>query len=104
MLRLITLSLSGIRGSGPRMTRIGTDKMGELFMLVDVSVDKFRSNLGRYVDQVVDTHQPLRVMGCNSADFIVVSIEEWEATQKRLAILQNNDLSKAEDNRGDYGR
>ncbi|VAW34502.1 hypothetical protein MNBD_CHLOROFLEXI01-5148 [hydrothermal vent metagenome] len=61
-------------------------------MLANVSVNKFRSNLRHYVEQVADTHQPLRVTRHNTTDFIVVSVEDWERDQETLYVLQNRDL------------
>ncbi|MCK5922449.1 MAG: type II toxin-antitoxin system Phd/YefM family antitoxin [Methylococcales bacterium] len=61
-------------------------------MLANVSVNKFRSNLRSYIEQVTDTHQPLRVTRHNTSDFIVVSVEDWEREQETLYVLQNRDL------------
>ena len=57
-----------------------------------VSVNKFRDNLKRLVEQVVSTHVPLKVTRRGGDDFIVVSADDWEREQETLFILQNNSL------------
>jgi antitoxin YefM len=58
----------------------------------NVSVNKFRDNLKRYVEQVVTRHLPLKVTRRSGEDFVVVSAEDWEREQETLYVLQNNDL------------
>lgn len=57
-----------------------------------VSVNKFRDNLKRFVEQVVKEHLPLKVTRRSGEDFVVVSAEDWEREQETLYVLQNNDL------------
>lgn len=56
------------------------------------SVNQFRDNLKRYVDEVVNNHSPLKVTRRNGDDFIVISVEDWEREQETLYILQNRSL------------
>jgi antitoxin YefM len=58
----------------------------------NVSVNKFRDNLKKYVEQVVTWHLPLKVTRRSGEDFVVVSAEDWEREQETLYVLQNNDL------------
>lgn len=57
-----------------------------------VSVNKFRDNLKKFVEQVVSNHEPLKVTRRGGDDFVVVSADDWEREQETLFILQNNDL------------
>lgn len=59
-----------------------------------VSVNKFRDNLKKYVEQVVTEHIPIKVTRRSGDDFIVLSADDWEREQETLYILQNNDLMK----------
>ena len=47
-----------------------------------------------FVEQVVNEHLPLKVTRRNSADFVVLSADDWEREQATLYVLQNNDLMK----------
>jgi antitoxin YefM len=62
--------------------------------MVELSVNKFRSNLKMYVDQAIDQHVPLKVTRRAGRDFIVLSAEDWERDQETLHILQNSSLLK----------
>lgn len=57
-----------------------------------VSVNKFRDNLKRLVEEVVSTHVPLKVTRRGGADFVVVSADDWEREQETLFVLQHNSL------------
>jgi antitoxin YefM len=59
-----------------------------------VSVNKFRDNLKRFVEQVVTGHLPLKVTRRSGEDFVVISAEDWDREQETLIILQNNDLMR----------
>ena len=59
-----------------------------------ISVNKFRDNLKRFVEQVVNRHLPLKVTRRNGEDFVVMSAEDWEREQETLYVLQNNDLMR----------
>lgn len=59
-----------------------------------VSVNKFRDNLKRFVEQVVNQHMPIRVTRRTGEDFVVVSADDWEREQETLYVLQNNALMK----------
>jgi antitoxin YefM len=57
-----------------------------------VSVNKFRDNLKTLVEQVVSTHEPLKVTRRAGDDFVVMSADDWEREQESLYVLQNNNL------------
>ncbi len=57
-----------------------------------VSVNKFRDNLQRCVEQVVDNHAPLKVTRRTGEDFVVISADDWEREQETLHDLQSNSL------------
>ncbi|MDZ7785259.1 MAG: type II toxin-antitoxin system Phd/YefM family antitoxin [Halioglobus sp.] len=57
-----------------------------------VSVNKFRDNLKKLVEQSVSRHEPLRVSRRSGQDFVVISAEDWEREQETLYILQSSGL------------
>ena len=57
-----------------------------------ISVNKFRDNLKRLVEEVVNQHEPLKVTRRAGDAFVVVSAEDWEREQETLYVLQNRDL------------
>lgn len=59
-----------------------------------ISVNKFRDNLKRFVEQVVKMHVPLKVTRRSGADFVVMSADDWERQQETLTVLQNTDLMR----------
>ena len=61
--------------------------------MIQLSVNKFRSNLKTFVDQSIDDHVPLRVSRRAGRDFIVISAEDWEREQETLYVLQNSSLT-----------
>ena len=62
--------------------------------MVELSVNKFRSNLRAFVDQAIDEHVPLKITRRAGRDFIVLSAEDWERDQETLYVLQNSSLMK----------
>ena len=62
--------------------------------MVELSVNKFRSNLKSFVDRAIDEHVPLKVTRRTGRDFIVISAEDWERDQETLYVLQNSSLMK----------
>lgn len=46
----------------------------------------------RYVENVIQNHQPLKVTRRNGEDFIVISVDDWEREQETLYVLQNQAL------------
>lgn len=60
--------------------------------MVELSVNKFRSNIKSFVDQAIDEHVPLKVTRRAGRDFIVMSAEDWERDQETLYVLQNTSL------------
>ncbi|WP_235641383.1 type II toxin-antitoxin system Phd/YefM family antitoxin [[Limnothrix rosea] IAM M-220] len=61
-------------------------------MMDSVSVNQFRSHLKTLVEQVINSHLPLKVTRRSGEDFVVISAEDWEREQETLYILQNNAL------------
>lgn len=57
-----------------------------------VSVNKFRDNLKKFVEQSLNRHEPLRVSRRTGGDFVVMSAEDWERDQETLYVLQNTSL------------
>ena len=57
-----------------------------------VSVHQFRANLKQYVDDAIDSHEPLMVNRKNGEDFVVLSAEDYEREQETLYILSNKSL------------
>ena len=60
--------------------------------MIQLSVNKFRSNLKSFVDKAINDHVPLRVNRRAGRDFIVISAEDWEREQETLYVLQNSSL------------
>jgi antitoxin YefM len=69
-------------------------KVYERFKMVELSVNKFRSNLKAFVDRAIDEHMPLKITRRAGRDFVVVSAEDWEREQETLYVLQNASLMK----------
>lgn len=59
-----------------------------------VSVNKFRDNLKKLVEQSLSKHEPLRVTRRSGEDFVVLSAEDWEREQETLYVLQNSSLMR----------
>ena len=57
-----------------------------------ISVNRFRDNLKTYVEQVINTHIPLKVTRRSGDDFVVISADDWEREQETLYVLQNSKL------------
>jgi len=57
-----------------------------------LSVNQFRANLKHYVDNAVDTHEPLTVSRKNGDAFVVLSLEDYNREQETLYVLNNNAL------------
>lgn len=62
--------------------------------MVELSVNKFRTNLKAFVDRAIDEHVPLKITRRAGRDFVVVSAEDWEREQETLYVLQNSSLMK----------
>jgi antitoxin YefM len=59
-----------------------------------ISVNQFRDNLKRFVEQVVSEHLPIKVTRRSGADFVVIAAEDWEREQETLFVLQNTGLMR----------
>ena len=57
-----------------------------------ISVNRFRDNLKKYIEQVVSEHEPIKVTRRAGDDFIVMSADDWEREQETLHVLQSNSL------------
>lgn len=57
-----------------------------------ISVNQFRDNLKRFVEQSIDTHEPIKVTRRAGEDFVVMSASDWSQEQETLYVLQNKDL------------
>ena len=65
----------------------------QLVMTMDtISVNQFRDNLKTFVEQVVNSHVPIKVTRRAGEAFDVVSADDWEREQETLYVLQNNSL------------
>ena len=62
--------------------------------MIELSVNKFRSNLKYFVDQAIDEHEPVKITRRKGRDFIVISAEDWEREQETVNVLQNSSLMK----------
>ena len=59
-----------------------------------VSVNQFRDKLKTFVEQVVNSHSPLKVTRRSGEDFVVMSADDWEREQETLYVLQNSSLMR----------
>lgn len=60
----------------------------------ELSVNAFRANLKKSVEQVINDHEPLKITRREGKEFVVISLEDWEREQETLYILQSTSLSK----------
>lgn len=79
-----------VRTAGIQLYGIPVHK--QAFKMETVSVNKFRDNLKKLVEQSVSNHEPLRVTRRAGEDFIVISAADWEREQETLYVLQNSSL------------
>ena len=59
-----------------------------------ISVNHFRDNLRKYVEDVALNHEPLKVTRRKGEDFVVISAEDWERQEETVFVLQNSSLMK----------
>lgn len=57
-----------------------------------VSVNQFRDNLKKHVEQAISDHEPLKVTRRAGDDFIVISVDDWLRDKETLHVLQNINL------------
>lgn len=57
-----------------------------------MSVQQFRKQLEKAVDEVLSDHEPLCVTRRNGEDFVVLGAEDWAREQETLYVLQNPSL------------
>jgi len=60
--------------------------------MFELSVNNFRANIKKFVDQSIAEHRPIRVRRRAGKDFVVISAEDWEREQETLYVLQNSSL------------
>jgi len=58
----------------------------------EVTVNQFRSHLKETIEEVIASHEVLRVTRRGGADFVVLSAEDWEREQETLLVLGNSSL------------
>ena len=57
-----------------------------------ISVNQFRDNLKKYIEQTVNEHESIKVTRRVGENFIVMSADDWEREQETLHILQSSNL------------
>jgi len=81
-----------VRAAGVYLYGIPVHKL--VVVMETVSVNQFRDNLKKLVEQTVSRHEPLRVSRRSGQDFVVMSAEDWEREQETLYVLQNSSLMR----------
>lgn len=64
----------------------------KMYIMIELSVNKFRANLKEFVDKAIDEHLPMKITRRSGKDFIVISAEDWEREQETLYVLRNSSL------------
>ncbi len=72
----------------------GTYTEGDVSIMKELSVNKFRANIKSVVDEAISEHEPVKVKRRAGRDFVVVSAEDWDREQETLYIMQNENLMK----------
>ena len=62
--------------------------------MIEITVNKFRADLKNSVEQVISSHEPMRISRRKGGDFIVISVDDWLQEQETLYVLQNSSLVK----------
>lgn len=57
-----------------------------------MSFNDFHDNLQQIVSQSIDTHTPVTVTRQDADSFVVMGIDEWQAIEETLYVLQNQSL------------
>ncbi|WP_159788559.1 type II toxin-antitoxin system Phd/YefM family antitoxin [Sodalinema gerasimenkoae] len=57
-----------------------------------VPLNQFRDNLPDYLARTQSRQTPLKVVGDNGSDFVVMAAKDWEQLQETLNVLQNSHL------------
>jgi len=57
-----------------------------------ISVNRFRDNLKKCVEQVASQHVALKVTRRGGDDFVVLSADDWAREQETMTILQDTYL------------
>lgn len=61
----------------------------------EVTANRFRQNLKREIDKVVEDHEVLRVTRKRGGDFVVVSADDWRAIEETLFLNRVPGLVKS---------
>ena len=69
-------------------------KMERGYFITTVTASKARAGLNRLIDQTVDLHQPVVISGKHS-NAVLVSEEDWSATQETLYLLAITGMRKS---------
>ncbi|MDF3123827.1 type II toxin-antitoxin system Phd/YefM family antitoxin [Rheinheimera sp. 1928-s] len=57
-----------------------------------LSLNQFRDHINTHIDQVIDSHNPIKVtLDCSKA-FVILGADDWEREQETLYVLQNKSL------------
>jgi len=57
-----------------------------------ITANQFRENLKFYINKVTQEHEPIKVSRENGANFVVMSLEDYEREQETLYVLSNTSL------------
>lgn len=60
----------------------------------ELSVNTFRANLKRSVEEVINNHEPLKINRRAGKEFVIISFEDWQRDQETLYVIQNTSLMK----------
>ncbi len=60
----------------------------------EITVNQFRSHLKESVEDVISSHDVLKVTRRGGDPFVVVSAEDWEREQETLHVLSNSNLMR----------
>jgi len=57
-----------------------------------LSINQFRDHIDTHIEQVIDSHNPIKVtLDCGKA-FVMLSADDWEREQETLYVMQNKSL------------
>lgn len=60
----------------------------------ELSVNTFRANLKKSVEEVINNHEPLKINRRTGKEFVIISFEDWQRDQETLYVIQNTSLMK----------
>lgn len=66
-------------------------------------ISDYRSHLSHYHTQVIENHEPLRVVGAARGDVVVLPAQDFENLQETINILKDRaTMNSLLENRSDY--